>query len=108
MRGFIRIAAVTAIGSLALVACSFTAGSSTDTVGTKELEKQVDDALTKQVGQSPKTVDCPKGLKAEEGAQTRCTLTADDGARFGLTVTTKRVNSDNKVDFDIKVDDKAM
>ncbi|MBT2392401.1 DUF4333 domain-containing protein [Streptomyces sp. ISL-1] len=108
MRGFIRIAAATAIGSLALVACSFSAGSSTDSVGTKELEKQVDDALTKQVGQSPKKVECPKELKAEKGAHTRCTLTADDGTRFGLTVTTKRVKSDNKVDFDIKVDDKPM
>ncbi|MFF7205486.1 DUF4333 domain-containing protein [Streptomyces sp. NPDC008141] len=108
MRGVFRIAAVTAIGLLALVSCSFTAGSSTDTVGTKELEKQVDDALTKQVGQSPATVDCPQGLKAEKGAQTRCTLTADDGTRFGLTVTTKRVNSDSKVDFDIKVDDKPL
>ncbi|MFE6127558.1 DUF4333 domain-containing protein [Streptomyces sp. NPDC056437] len=108
MRGFIRLAAVTAIGSLALVACTFSAGSSTDAVGTKELEKQVDDALTKQVGQSPQTVDCPQELKAEKGAHTRCTLTADDGTRFGLTVTTKRVNSDNKVDFDIKVDDKPM
>lgn len=68
------------------------------------LEKQVSTQLTKSVGQKPDSVDCPKGLKAEKGATTRCSLTAGSST-YGVTVRTTKVDGD-KVAFAIKVDDK--
>ncbi|MGW7070730.1 DUF4333 domain-containing protein [Streptomyces sp. NPDC054855] len=106
MYAITRIAALAAIGALTLTACSVTTKSSSDSVGTEELEKQVANSLTEQVGQAPKTVDCPNKLEAKEGANTRCTLTAPDGTKYGLTVTADRKSSEEAVQIDIKVDQK--
>ncbi|NGO73183.1 DUF4333 domain-containing protein [Streptomyces sp. SB3404] len=91
-----------------MTACSVETGSSNDSVGTEELEKKVDRLLTEKVGQSPKDIDCPDKLKAEEGAKTRCTLTASDGTRIGVTVTAGERDGDKSVRLDIKVDDEPQ
>ncbi|QID39913.1 DUF4333 domain-containing protein [Streptomyces albus] len=96
------------MGVLALTACSVEADSSSNAIGTGELEKQVDRSLTKQVGQAPKRVDCPDELESEKGAHTRCTLSTYDGLRFGVTVTVDKVMSDDQAHLDIKVDEKPQ
>lgn len=106
MYAMTRLAALAAIGALTLSACSVTKNSSSDSVETGELEKQVTNSLTEQVGQAPKDVDCPNELEAEEGARTRCTLTTPDGIKYGLTVTADRKSSEEAVQIDIKVDEK--
>jgi hypothetical protein len=95
-----RTALALAVPLLALSACGTSAVSSSD------LEKQVDTQLTKVVGQKPDNVSCPHDLKAEKGAKTRCTLTAD-GTKYGVTVTATKVDG-SRVEFSIKVDDKPM
>ncbi|MEV6104907.1 DUF4333 domain-containing protein [Streptomyces sp. NPDC051940] len=109
MGGYMRntvAGVVVAVAIGALAACSAEAGT-TSSVGTEDLEKKVTTTLTEKVGQAPKSVDCPDKLKAEEGATTRCTLTAEDGSKIGLTVTAGKPDGDD-VPIDIKVDDKPM
>ena len=89
-----------AVPLLALSACG------TSSVSSSDLEKQVDSQLTKVVGQKPDDVTCPDDLKAEVGATTRCTLTAD-GTKYGVTVRATKVDG-SQVNFSIKVDDKPM
>ncbi|GAA2101903.1 hypothetical protein GCM10009801_75540 [Streptomyces albiaxialis] len=108
MRSFIRIPVALSVTALALTACSVGSGSSNSSVATPELEKQVNQALTQKVGQSPKKVDCPDELEAEKGAETRCTLTTPEGPRYGVTVTVSSVQSGKKANFDIKVDEKPQ
>ncbi|UNS96347.1 DUF4333 domain-containing protein [Streptomyces tubbatahanensis] len=104
MRGLVRTTVPVVVSVLALSACSVEAGAPNDAVTTEELEKQVDRGLTEKVGQSPKDVDCPDELEAKKGAHTRCTLSTDDGLRFGVTVTIDRLLSEDEAHFDIKVD----
>lgn len=83
---------------LLLAACG------TSSVDQDEVERQVSQQLTKQVGQEPDSIDCPGDLEAEKGTTMRCTLTEGDES-LGLTVTVTAVK-DSKVSFDIAVDDK--
>jgi hypothetical protein len=91
---------VLAVGGLA--ACG-----RSDSVDVGDVEDKVKEALQQEVGQEPESVDCDDDLKAEVGASVRCVLTADDGTRIGLTVTTTSVDGDD-VQFDIQVDDEPM
>ena len=80
-------------------------GGSTDSVDRHTLEKEVTTELTRAVGQTPKSVSCPDKLKAKVDATTRCTLTADDGTRFGVTLTVTSVGGGH-TKFHIQVDSK--
>jgi len=73
------------------------------TVDEAELEQEVSRQLEASVGQAPDDIDCPGDLKAEEGTEMRCTLTAGDD-ELGLTVTVTGVQGTN-VDFDVQVDE---
>lgn len=95
----IRRVAVALLGTWALVACSDSGG-----VDREELEQTVKEKLAEEVGQTPKSIDCPEELKAELDASIRCTLTAEDGSEIGLTVTVTGVDGGD-VNFDIQVDD---
>ena len=62
-----------------------------------------EDALEAQIGARPDIV-CPDDLAAEEGAETRCTLTAgDDPEEYGVTVTVTAVDGSD-AEFDVEVD----
>ncbi|MDQ8705383.1 DUF4333 domain-containing protein [Streptomyces sp. LHD-70] len=101
-----RIAARAAVGVLAMMlcaGCSFSVGSSPETVSKEEVAEKASKALAKQVGREPDDVTCDEALKAEVSETVRCTLTAD-GQAYGLTVTAKSV-TDGRVDMDFKVDD---
>ena len=96
------------LGGLTAVALtiSLTGCSGTRSVGGDKVAKQVSEQLTKKVGKKPDDVTCPKDLKAEKGAKTRCTLTGD-GQKYGVTVTTTSAK-DGHVKIYILVDQKAM
>jgi hypothetical protein len=79
----------------------------TGTLSAKEVATKAEDALEKQVGVRP-SVSCPEDLKAEVGAKTRCTLTAeDDPTKYGVSVKVTEVDGDN-AKFDIQVDDQPQ
>lgn len=75
------------------------------TVNKADVEKQVSDLLAAQVGERPKSVVCPGQLAGRVGATMRCTLTANNGQKYGLTVTVTTVQG-TTVNFNAKVDPK--
>ena len=75
-----------------------------DTVSRAEVERQTRAGLEKSVGQKAPPAKCPKELKAEVGATTRCTMDFPENKRLGITVKVVEVDGD-KVQFDIKADD---
>ena len=73
-------------------------------VTAEETAEKAEDALEEQIGARPE-ISCPDDLEAEEGAETRCTLTAgEDPTQYGVTVTVTSVEDDT-VNFDVQVDD---
>ncbi|BCJ36705.1 hypothetical protein Athai_42080 [Actinocatenispora thailandica] len=92
-------AAVAAIGALLLAGCG-----GTSSVSRSEVEKQVSQQLTAQVGRKPDKISCPGSLKAKVGTTMRCTLT-DSGKSYGVTVKVTSVDGSN-VKFHIQVDNK--
>lgn len=100
MTRLLRSLPVAAVGVLA--ACA-----SSDRVDAGEVEEAVREALTAEVGQEPESVEYDGDLPAEVGASIRCILTATDGVRIGVTVSTTSVDGDD-VDFEILVDDEVV
>jgi hypothetical protein len=91
--------------TVALTGCK--ASVDTRDVKGEDLAIQVQAALAKQVGQMPEKVECPDDLNAAEGKTVRCTLT-DSGTSYGVTVTSKGVDDDGKVQFAVEVDQKPQ
>ena len=102
-----RMLATTAAMMLALgaVGCSKEIGAKA--ISKEKLAGSVKSQLAKTVGQEPKSVTCAKELEAKVGAKVRCILTADDGSKIGLTVTTTKVKGTD-VGFHIEVDQHVM
>lgn len=76
------------------------------TLSASEVATTAENALEAEVGARP-DVTCPDGLDKEEGATTRCTLTApDDGTQYGVTVTV--ISTDDEPEIDVRVDDEPM
>ena len=90
------------IASLALVAVGC---GGADVVSRSEVERQTREGLTRSVGQQAPPAKCPKSLKAEVGATTRCTMDFPENKRLGITVKIVEVNGD-RVQFDIEADQK--
>ena len=53
-------------------------------VSRAEVERQTRQGLTNTVGQQAPPAKCPKPLKAEVGATTRCTMDFPEGKRLGM------------------------
>jgi hypothetical protein len=70
-------------------------------------DQSVSEALFKSVGQRPKDVSCPDDEPAKNGHHFRCVVTADDGTRFGATVTESQVKGEH-VQLDVQVDQKPL
>ena len=68
-----------------------------------EVEQKTQEGLTKSVGQKAPPAKCPKELKAEVGATTRCTMDFPENKRLGITVKITEVKGD-RVQFDIEAD----
>ena len=82
-------------------------GCGAGTLQASTIEDGAADALEKQVGIRPE-VTCPDDVAAEEGASTRCTLTAPgDSTEYGVTVTVTSVDGDD-AQFDVQVDGKPQ
>jgi hypothetical protein len=74
------------------------------TLSSDEVASKAEDALEQQIGVRP-TITCPDDVKAEVGAETRCTLTGgDDPTEYGVSIRVTEVDGDNAT-FDIKVDE---
>jgi Domain of unknown function (DUF4333) len=102
----VRTAVKTSVAALPVLAVSvlaFAGCSSEKAVDGDELEEQMTSQLADQVGQTPKSVDCPDDLPAEEGATVECTLITPDDVEFGVTVEATSVDGDN-VEFHFQVD----
>ncbi|MGJ4050212.1 DUF4333 domain-containing protein [Corynebacterium macclintockiae] len=82
-----------------LSACSLLGGE----VAQKEVEKSISDILEEKIGRKPERIECPGGLKAEEGATMECKL-HDSGEIYGVNVTADTVDGDN-VHYSIEVAD---
>jgi hypothetical protein len=92
---------------LAALAVGLAACGGDGTVPSSEVESKASEALSKQVGQTPKSIDCPSDLDAEVGAKETCVLTADDGTTFDMTAEITSVNEDDDtVEFHFQVADK--
>jgi hypothetical protein len=75
------------------------------TVSRAEVERQTRTGLTKSVGQQAPPAKCPKPLKAEVGATTRCTMDFPERKRLGVSVKVTEVSDDGKrVRFDFEAD----
>ena len=97
--------ALVAGATLALPACGSVV-LSTDTLTAAEVATAAEDALEQEVGSRP-DITCPEGLDEEEGASTRCTLTAgDDPVEYGVTVTVTAVGKSTKID--VQVDEEPL
>lgn len=70
------------------------------------VERTVQDALEKDVGQRPDSVECEDGVDAEVGRTVRCVLTAGDD-RLGLTATVSGVDGSD-IRLSVAVDDQPM
>ncbi|GAA1204336.1 DUF4333 domain-containing protein [Prauserella alba] len=101
----VRVSRLVALSVLGVAALGVTACSAQ--VDSGELETQVKSSLEQSTGNKAKAVDCPDDLEAEVGATTRCTLTAPDDSRIGVSVKVTAVEGE-QASFDIKVDDAPM
>lgn len=76
------------------------------TISQENLEKGISDALEKEVGQRPDSVECPGSVKAKAGESVRCELSAG-AVRYGLTATVSSYG-DGKAQYDVKVDQEPV
>ncbi|RBY84042.1 DUF4333 domain-containing protein [Blastococcus sp. TF02A-30] len=75
------------VASSAALPAVLLAGCASGALSSAEVASSAEDALESEVGVRP-DVRCEEGLEREEGASTRCTLTAeDDDVEYGVTVT---------------------
>ena len=98
-----RIGAAFLTGALAvtgLSACSLLGGKE---VAQEDVEKGISDSLEEEVGRKPERIECPSGLKAEEGAKIECKL-HDSGETYSVDVTADTVDGDN-VHYNVEVAD---
>jgi hypothetical protein len=78
-------------------------GCGAGALSAEEVATTAEDALEQEVGTRP-DISCPDGLPKEEGASTRCTLTAgDDPVEYGVTVTV--TDTDGDTSLGVTVDD---
>ncbi|MBN1091123.1 DUF4333 domain-containing protein [Blastococcus sp. TML/M2B] len=76
------------------------------TLSSDQVAETAEDALEGEVGTRP-DIECPDALDKEEGASTRCTLTAgDDPTTYGVTVTVTSTDGDTKLG--VTVDDEPQ
>lgn len=67
----------------------------------EEVATAAEDALEEEVGTRP-DISCPDELVGEDGASTRCVLTAEgDDAEYGVDVTVVRSGGDLRIDVEV-------
>ncbi len=79
---------------------------SAETLSAADVADAAEDALEQEVGSRP-DITCPEPLAKEEGASTRCTLTAaDDPEVYGVTVSV--TSTDGSTRIGVEVDDEPL
>ena len=79
---------------------------SAETLSAAAVADAAEDALEQEVGTRP-DITCREPLPKEEGASTRCTLTApDDPEEYGVTVTV--TSTDDTTRIGVEVDDEPV
>ncbi len=93
-----------AVAVLALAAVLSACGKSD--VDRAQLEAQIQHSLQDQASGrfEVKNVSCPDRLKAEKGAQTRCSITTKAGRAMTALVTVTGT-ANNRLQFDLKLDE---
>ena len=92
-----RVGAAAAVAALALGASA----CGEEVVSQDEVESEVSSLIAQQVGEKPKSVDCPEDLKAEKGEKIRCKVSAG-GQDVNAEVTVTSVDGD-KANFSVEV-----
>jgi hypothetical protein len=78
-----------------------------ETVPSDTVADAAETLLEQELGLRP-DVDCPDELAVEEGAETRCTLTAgDDPTEYGVTVSVAAVEDDEPT-YRVEVDTEPL
>ncbi|MGJ4070200.1 DUF4333 domain-containing protein [Corynebacterium jeikeium] len=98
-----RIGAAFLTGALAITGLSACSLLSDREVAKEDVEKGISDSLEKEVGRKPERIECPSGLKAEEGAKLECKL-HHSGDSISVDVTVDSVDGDN-VHYNVEVAD---
>ena len=101
-----RLLLVLMAGSMSTLTACGAVSLGTSSLSDAEVADAAEDALEQEVGSRP-DITCPEGLDEEEGASTRCTLTAgDDPVEYGVTVTVTAVGKSTKID--VQVDEEPL
>ena len=83
-------------------------GCGSDTMPAPDVAHDAEVLLERQVGVRPDVV-CPDELPVEEGASTRCTLTAPgDTTEYGVTVTVAGIEGDDEPRYRVEVDPEPL
>ncbi len=98
-----RIGAAFLTGALAITGLSACSLLGDREVAKEEVEKGISDSLEKEVRRKPERIECPSGLKAEEGAKLECKL-HHSGDSISVDVTVDSVDGDN-VHYNVEVAD---
>jgi Domain of unknown function (DUF4333) len=75
-----------------------------ETISSDKVESVANRSLTKSVGQSPASIDCPSDLEAKVGESEDCTLTDDQGTTYEMRATVTKVSGEN-FELNVKVAD---
>ena len=92
LRAYVAIPAALA-AAVGLAACGKT------TIDTGSAEDSISDNIQKQLGQKPKSVDCPDDIEAKKGGTFQCKVTASNGS----TATIKAVQTDDNGHFNFSI-----
>ncbi|MEV7105276.1 DUF4333 domain-containing protein [Streptomyces atroolivaceus] len=96
-----------AVGVL-LAGCSapVSAGKTGPELSSDELAASLADKLASTTGRPKPDITCPEDLAGKVGAETRCTLTADDGSTLGVPATVTSVDGE-QIHYDFEADETA-
>lgn len=101
-----RLLLVLMAGSVSALSACGSVSLGTSSLSSAEVADAAENALEQEVGSRP-DITCPDGLDKEEGASTRCTLTAgDDSVEYGVTVTVTAVGK--STEMDVQVDEEPL
>ena len=99
----LTVVAVTGVAVAVAGAC----GGGEGAVPRGDVEAQAARQLAASTGRPPPDVVCPGDLPAKKGATLACVLTADDNARYRVTIAVTAVDGAD-VDFDVSVADAPL
>ncbi|MFD3607900.1 DUF4333 domain-containing protein [Streptomyces atroolivaceus] len=91
---------------LAGCSASVSAGKTGPELSSDELAASLADKLASTTGRPKPDITCPEDLAGKVGAETRCTLTADDGSTLGVSATVTSVDGE-QIHYDFEADETA-